>query len=35
MRADGSKQKPMFKTALDGLTLDYGYVGDRAISWTD
>jgi TolB protein len=35
MRADGTKQKPMFKTALDGVVLDYGYVGDRAISWTD
>jgi TolB protein len=35
MRADGTKQKPMFKTALHGLALDYGYIGDRAISWTD
>jgi TolB protein len=35
MRADGTKQKPMFRTALDGVTLDYGYIGERAISWTD
>jgi TolB protein len=35
MRADGTVQKPMFRTALDGLTLDYGYIGDRAISWSD
>ncbi len=33
MRSDGSRQKPMFESALDGLTLDYGFVGDRAISW--
>jgi hypothetical protein len=33
MRSDGSGQKPMFESALDGLTLDYGFVGDRAISW--
>ncbi|MFC2030989.1 TolB family protein [Chloroflexota bacterium] len=33
MRSDGSQQKPMFMSALDGLTLDYGFVGDRAISW--
>ncbi|MFC2030033.1 TolB family protein [Chloroflexota bacterium] len=34
MRADGSQQKPMFDEALDGIPLDYGFVGDRAISWT-
>lgn len=33
MRSDGSQQKPMFESALDGLTLDYGFVGDRALSW--
>lgn len=33
MRSDGSGQKAMFDSALDGLTLDYGFVGDRAISW--
>jgi TolB protein len=34
MRANGSQQKPMFKSALKGLALEYGSVGDRAISWT-
>jgi hypothetical protein len=34
MKAGGSGQKPMFATALRGLTLEYGNVGDRAISWT-
>ncbi len=34
MRANGSQQKPMFKSALSGLTLDYAFVGERAISWT-
>jgi TolB protein len=35
MRADGSQQRPMFDGALDGLTLDYAFVSERAISWTD
>jgi TolB protein len=35
MRANGSQQRPMFKTALDGLVLDYGFVADRVISWTE
>jgi hypothetical protein len=35
MRADGSQQHPMFDGALDGLRLDYAYVSDRAISWTE
>jgi hypothetical protein len=34
MRADGSQQKAMFKGTLDGLTLDYAALGERAISWT-
>ncbi len=34
MRADGSHPQPMFGSALDGLTLDYHSVGERAISWT-
>ena len=33
MRSDGSGQQSMFDSVLDGLTLDYGFVGDRAISW--
>ncbi|MFC2023863.1 DPP IV N-terminal domain-containing protein, partial [Chloroflexota bacterium] len=35
MRADGTKPARMFKTALDALTLDYSYVGERAISWAE
>jgi hypothetical protein len=34
MKADGSNPQPMFPTALKGLTLDYAYDGDRALSWT-
>jgi hypothetical protein len=34
MRANGSQKKPMFKSALSGLTLEYAGVGERAISWT-
>jgi hypothetical protein len=34
MTATGSRQKPMFDTELDGLRLDYAFVGERAISWT-
>lgn len=34
MRADGSGQQPLFDSALDGLTLDYASLGERAISWT-
>jgi TolB protein len=33
MRSDGSQQRPMFESALDGLTLEYGSVAERAISW--
>lgn len=33
MKADGSQQRPMFDSALDGLTLEYGFVAERAISW--
>jgi TolB protein len=33
MRADGSQQKPLFQKALEGLTLEYGFVGERALSW--
>jgi Tol biopolymer transport system component len=35
MRANGTQAKVMFPRALDGLTLDYGYVSERAISWTE
>ncbi len=35
MRANGSGQKPMFKSALDRLTLDYASIGELAISWTE
>jgi hypothetical protein len=34
MRADGSGQRPMFGSELDGITLDYASLGERAISWT-
>ena len=34
MAANGSGQAPMFDTALDGLALDYAFVGERAIDWT-
>jgi TolB protein len=34
MAADGSRPRPMFGTQLDGLTLDYGSLSERAISWT-
>ncbi len=34
MKADGSGQQPMFRSALNGLTLDYAFQGDRALSWT-
>jgi Tol biopolymer transport system component len=34
MRSNGSGQKAMFGSALDGLTLDYAFVSERAISWT-
>jgi hypothetical protein len=35
MRAGGGGQRPMFESALDGLRLEYGYIGDRAVSWTE
>lgn len=34
MAANGSGQAPMFDSALNGLTLDYAFVGERAIDWT-
>ena len=34
MRANGSQPRPMFAKALDGLTLEYSHLGERAISWT-
>ena len=35
MRANGMDQEPMFPTALDGLTLDYASIAERALSWTE
>ena len=35
MRANGSNQKPMFGSALAGLPLQYSFVSERAISWTE
>jgi dipeptidyl aminopeptidase/acylaminoacyl peptidase len=35
MKADGTKPARMFKTALDDLTLNYSYIGERAISWAE
>jgi Tol biopolymer transport system component len=34
MNADGSNQRPLFDTELQGLTLQYAFAGERAISWT-
>ncbi len=34
MRAGGGEQRPMFDGTLDGLSLEYGHIGDRTISWT-
>ena len=34
MGAFGDRQRPMFKGELEGLTLEYGSVAERAISWT-
>jgi Tol biopolymer transport system component len=34
MKADGSDQRPMFETALDGLPIEYGFVSERMVSWT-
>jgi hypothetical protein len=33
MNADGSDQRPMFETALDGLPIEYGFVAERMVSW--
>jgi len=35
MRANGNDQRPMFGTELKGIPLDYGYMGERAIDWTE
>jgi TolB protein len=35
MNADGSDQRPMFETALDGLDFEYGFVAERMVSWTE
>jgi Tol biopolymer transport system component len=35
MKADGSDQRPMFETALDGLPIEYGFVSERMVSWTE
>lgn len=32
--SDGSNQRPMFETALDSLTLEYAFRGERGVSWT-
>ncbi|MFC2031588.1 TolB family protein [Chloroflexota bacterium] len=34
MEADGSNQRPLFDSELDGLVLAYAFAGERAISWT-
>jgi TolB protein len=34
MNADGSDQRPMFDTVLDGLPIEYGFVAERMVSWT-
>jgi TolB protein len=35
MESDGSNAQPLFDTELDGVTLEYSFNGERAISWTD
>nr|NIO68336.1 hypothetical protein [Anaerolineae bacterium] len=35
MNADGSNQRPMFETALDGLQIEYGFVAERMVSWAE
>jgi Tol biopolymer transport system component len=35
MNADGSDQRPMFEAALDGLPIEYGFVAERMVSWTN
>jgi Tol biopolymer transport system component len=35
MNADGSNQRPLFETALDGLAIEYGFVAERMVSWTE
>jgi Tol biopolymer transport system component len=35
MNADGSNQRPMFETALDGLNIEYGFVFERMVSWAN
>ena len=34
MDASGNEQRPMFEGELAGLHLEYGHIGERAISWT-
>jgi hypothetical protein len=34
MAADGSNERPLFDTELEGLTLQYAFAGERAIDWT-
>ena len=35
MRADGSRQRAMFGSELDGIALDYASLGERVISWAE
>jgi hypothetical protein len=35
VQANGSGLRPMFDSELDGLRLDYAFIGERAISWTE
>jgi TolB protein len=35
MNADGSDQRPMFERALDDLPIEYGFVFERMVSWTN
>jgi len=35
MDADGSKQRPVFETALDSLKFEYGFVAERMVSWAE
>jgi len=35
MNADGSDQRPMFETALNSLNIEYGFVSERMVSWTE
>jgi hypothetical protein len=34
MNADGSDQRPLFQTALEGIKIQYDNVDERVVDWT-